>query len=411
MLGKIGPSVVHYLLSSHLYNRLSPASLKKAFIPVTQSPSEPPNDPRRAEPTTGPSRPLSFEEMVALLAAFLTLGSLLFWGLSRGGMNIFDDPVAGAGAPVIVPLEDAEVEIGEDEVETGAGIGSVAVLPGADDDGRLSARERLAQRAAARRIAATRRGALSDQIGVGTAGAAAGIATRPDRVTAEEPIGPTMAPEASTPTTRVAPSAAATAVPQDAINFKDVPEGYWAKPYIDALSSRELTAGFEDGFFRPDEPVTRAQIANIVSKAFELEADEEELAFSDVADGYWARERIEETVRGGFMTGYPDDTFAPDADVTRTEAFTTLVTGLGIEPPTDIQQTVSRYADADAIPNWANDKIAAATTNSLVVNYPNLDQLNPEQPTTRAELAAMIYQALALQGAVEPIDSEYVVQP
>ena len=378
---------------------------------MTQSPSEPPNDPRRAEPVTGPSRPLSFEEMVAALVAFLTLGSLLFWGLSRGSMNIFDDPVTGMGTPVIVPSEDSEVELGTDEVETEIGVGPVAVLPSVDEDEPLSARERLARRAAARRIAAARRGALSDRIGVGTAGAAAGIAARPDRVTAEEPVEQTVAPEASTPTTRVAPSAAATAVPQDAINFEDVPEGYWAKPYIDALSSRELTSGFEDGFFRPDEPVTRAQIANIVSKAFELEADKEELAFSDVPDDNWARERIEETVRGGFMTGYPDDTFAPNANVTRAEAFTTLVTGLGIEPPTDVQQTVSRYADADAIPNWANDKIAAATTSNLIVNYPNLDQLNPEQPTTRAELAAMIYQALALQGAVESIDSEYVVQP
>ena len=103
---------------------------------------------------------------------------------------------------------------------------------------------------------------------------------------------------------------------------------------------------------------------------------------------YWAKESIGEVVRGGFMTGFPNDTFAPNDPVTRAQALTTLVTGLGIEPPTNIQASLDRYADANTIPNWANEKMAAATVGGLVVNYPELPQLNPTQPTTRAELAA-----------------------
>lgn len=381
---------------------------------MTQSPNEPPNNPRPVEPSTsGPSRPLSFEEMVALLAAFLTLGSVLFWGMSRGSMNILDDAVAGADTSEAAPAAGRSglFGLGAEEPVAPEGIdGAVAPPPGVDVEPPLSAREKLALRAAARRreVADSRRGRLFG-LGAATAGTAAGVAASPDGVAAEEPTETPTA--ASTTTTGVAPSAAATADPQDAINFKDVPDNYWAKPYIDALSSRGLTSGFEDGLFRPDQPVTRAQIANLVSRAFDLEADKETLAFSDVSNDYWAREPIEETVKGGFMTGFPDNTFAPDEPVTRTQAFTTLVTGLGIEPPADVPETVSRYADAKAIPNWATDKIAAATKGSLVINYPNLNQLNPEQPTTRAELAAMIYQALVKQGAVEPIDSEYLVKP
>lgn len=391
---------------------------------MTQSPSEPPNDPRPVEPpTSGPSRPLSFDEMVALLAAFLTLGSILFWGMSRGNMNIFDDAVAGvdtsgadtseADTSEAAPPAERSGLFGfgaEEPAEPEAIGGAVAPPPGVDVEPPLSARERLALRAAARRreVADSRR---DRRFGFGavTAGTAAGVAANPDGVAAEDVQSPDTA--ASTTTTGVAPSAAATADPQDAINFQDVPDNYWAKPYIDALSSRGLTSGFEDGLFRPDQPVTRAQIANLVSRSFDLEADKENLAFSDVANDYWARETIEETVKGGFMTGFPDNTFAPDDPVTRAQAFTTLVTGLGIEPPADVPETISRYTDANAIPKWATDKMAAATEGSLVINHPNLDQLNPEQPTTRAELAAMIYQALVKQGAVEPIESEYLVKP
>ena len=56
-------------------------------------------------------------------------------------------------------------------------------------------------------------------------------------------------------------------------------------------------------------------------------------------------------------------------------------------------------------------KMAAATSGSLVVNHPEIAKLNPTQPTTRAELSAMIYQALVGEDVLEPVASEYVVKP
>nr|WP_228025137.1 S-layer homology domain-containing protein [cf. Phormidesmis sp. LEGE 11477] len=269
----------------------------------------------------------------------------------------------------------------------------------------MSAQEELAARAAIRRerlLAQQQSSPLADVARAGAVGAAAGTVAAPDSVAAEE------VEEVERP---VAASEAASAEPQEAIAFADVPDGYWAEPYIDALSSRGLISGYDDGTFRPDQPVTRAQTANIVSRTFDLTADKASLEFSDVESEYWARESIGEVVRGGFMTGFPDDTFKPNLPVTRAQALTTLVTGLGIESPQNIQATLSRYTDASAIPQWANDKIAAATAGSLVVNYPDASQLNPAEPTTRAELSALIYQALVREGVVEPVESEYVVEP
>ena len=212
-------------------------------------------------------------------------------------------------------------------------------------------------------------------------------------------------------TPQVAASEAASAPAKDPIGFADVPDTYWAKPFIDGLSSRGLISGFDSGDFRPDEQVTRAQVANIVSRTFELTADKENLEFSDVAGDYWARESIGEVVKGGFMTGFPGDVFKPDEPVTRAQALTTLVTGLGIKPPNNVQPTLARYTDANTIPKWATEKVAAATAGSLVVNYPKPDQINAAQPATRADLSAMIYQALVEQGVVDPVASQYVVKP
>ena len=380
---------------------------------MTQSPSQPPNDPTRPEesaptPTTPDStRPLGFDEMVAVFIAFLSLGGVLVWGLTRGNMSIFSDSDLPAGPVVVTPDADAT---GPDAVEldtpTGRLRGTVTPVDGDaidDDFSNMSAREELAARAAIRRerlLTARPRPPLAG-VGPAAAGAAAGVVAAPNGVSAaEEAVAPT-----------VAASETATADPKEAIAFVDVPDGYWAKPYIDALSSRGLISGYSDGTFKPDQPITRSQTANIVSRTFDLTADKETLEFSDVASDYWARESIGEAVKGGFMTGFPDDTFKPNLPITHVQALTTLVTGLGIETPQNVQAALSRYTDANAIPKWANEKVAAATAGSLVVNHPDPALLNPEQPTTRAELSAMIYQALVKQGVVEPVESQYLVKP
>lgn len=408
---------------------------------MTQSPIEPPNNPSassstsdraasggaggraggRSSGSTGASRPLTFDEGVALLVAFLSLGSVLFWGLTRGGMNLLDGAVADNPALNVAGDERLSAfDFGEDESEiTGAdgsavgGRATTRISKDIDNDG---VDETIIVERPRRRIL--------DDVRTGVAGAAGGIAgsaALSDGVDATvidndaAPDGEVAVEETPEPAeaTAEAPqlSAEATADPQEAVSFSDVPDNYWAKPYIDALSSRGLIAGFDNGTFRPDQPVTRAQTANIVSRTFDLTADKENLEFSDVAGDYWARESIGEVVRGGFMTGFPNDTFAPNEPVTRTQAFTTLVTGLNIEPPTNVQAAIDRYTDANAIPSWATGKVAAATSSGLVVNYPNQQKLNPNEPTTRAELSAIIYQALERQGIVEPIESEYVVKP
>ena len=409
--------------------------------PVTQSP----NDPRRDDqqpPTTGPLRPLEFDEMVALFVAFLSLGGVLLWGLTRGNMTLFGEssPLAIAPTPAETAPENAGGDLGGavagvagaeragtvDGLGDGSNAGSAAAITGDEElsNRRTSAVDQLSARAAARRQRLARRTPIWEDMRdgmVGTAAGVAGVAATTQGADATTNAAGAASGKAQTPaatsTAQVPdigtaiPSEAAISAPQDVIVFDDVPDGYWAEPYIDALSSRGLIAGYDDGTFRPDQPVTRAQIANIVSKTFDLTVDKETLEFSDVASDYWARESIGEAVQGGFMTGFPDKTFQPNEPVTRTQAFTTLVTGLGIAAPTNVQATLDRYADANAIPNWANEKIAAATAGSLVIDYPNVTSLNPTQPTTRAELSAIIYQALVGEGVLAPIDSEYLVKP
>jgi parallel beta-helix repeat protein len=196
--------------------------------------------------------------------------------------------------------------------------------------------------------------------------------------------------------------------PGGAVSFKDVSAGYWAKAYIEALASQNVIAGFPDGSFKPNEPVTRAQFAAIITKAFAPQAKREAIAFTDVKQDFWAYAVIQTASRGGFIAGFPDKTFKPQQQIQRVQALVSLSNGLGLT--TDNQNVLSFYSDAAQIPKYATGAIAAATVRSIVVNYPNLKQLNPTGQATRADVAAFVYQALVNSGRLPAIDSPYLVK-
>ncbi|MBF2009099.1 MAG: DUF1565 domain-containing protein [Chlorogloeopsis fritschii C42_A2020_084] len=192
------------------------------------------------------------------------------------------------------------------------------------------------------------------------------------------------------------------------VAFKDVPVGYWAKSHIEALASRNIIAGFPDGTFKPNEPVTRAQFAAIVTKAFSPTPKREAINFKDVASKYWAYNAIQTASQGGFIAGYPDRTFKPEQQIPRVQALVALANGLGLSA--DNQNVLSLYADASQIPQYAAAPVAAATARQLVVNYPTVKQLNPNRQATRADVAAFVYQALVNAGRAQAIPSPYLVK-
>jgi hypothetical protein len=193
--------------------------------------------------------------------------------------------------------------------------------------------------------------------------------------------------------------------------FPDVPAGYWAANFIQALVSRGVIAGFaEDGTFRPEDPVTRAQFAAMVNKAFNRSPIRGSISFVDVPAGYWATAAIQKAYTTGFLAGYPGNVFRPDERIPRAQVLVSLANGLTYASTSPVDPLLAgTYSDADQIPSYARASIAAATERRLVVDHPDLRFLNPNQVATRAEVAAFIYQALVSEGQVAAIPSPYIV--
>ena len=100
-------------------------------------------------------------------------------------------------------------------------------------------------------------------------------------------------------------------------NFSDVPKGYWAANYIGYMQQFGIITGYSDGSFRPDAPVTRAEFAAIASRFEKL--TEGSKSFTDVPDTYWAARYINFAATRGWVTGYSDGTFKPENTITRAE--------------------------------------------------------------------------------------------
>lgn len=194
------------------------------------------------------------------------------------------------------------------------------------------------------------------------------------------------------------------------IKITDVPNNYWAKELILPLTEKGVMSPNKDGKFEPDKPVTRAELAAALNQVFQPKKPSKKTSFKDVPQNYWAHDSIMAMSNTGFLKGYPKGVFNPDQLVPRVQVLASIVSGLDLNIPSEPRGILRVYQDRKDIPNWAIGKTAAATNSGLVVNYPNKSTLNPTQPATRADVAAMIHQALVLTGKTPPIKSEYIVK-
>lgn len=187
--------------------------------------------------------------------------------------------------------------------------------------------------------------------------------------------------------------------------FSDI-QNHWAQVCIKELAQRQLISGYPDGRFRPDNPVTRAEFAAIVRKAFPKAVPiRSAINFADVPPKHWAYQAIQTAYQTGFLSGYPNRIFKPNDPILRLHSIIALVSGLKYGVTTAPSETLRKYFDdANQIPGWAAGAVTAATEQYLVVNYPNVRRLNPNQNATRGEVAGLICRALDIPG----VPSKYI---
>ena len=116
--------------------------------------------------------------------------------------------------------------------------------------------------------------------------------------------------------------------------FSDVASTAWYNTAVSTMANAGIIQGYEDGTFRPNANITRAEFAAIAARFMTSGYDVESDLFTDIA-GHWARESINDAATAGWINGYSDDTFRPDNAITRAEAVTLVNNVLQRKPDAD----------------------------------------------------------------------------
>lgn len=123
------------------------------------------------------------------------------------------------------------------------------------------------------------------------------------------------------------------------VNFSDVGEGDWFADAVTFLTSIGIVHGYEDGTFRPDNRITRAEFATMISGFSDIDIVVYN-AFVDIR-GHWALVYINNAASKGWISGYPDSCFRPDNNMTRAEVVTV------------IDRMLNRKIEREDVPSWA----------------------------------------------------------
>ena len=170
-----------------------------------------------------------------------------------------------------------------------------------------------------------------------------------------------------------------------------------------SLASRGIISGYEDGNFKPERTLTRAEFAALIVRALGLEA-KSDAKFSDVPKTAWYARSVAAASEYGLILGIGDNRFLPDGTITREEAAVICaraakLCGLDTErTDAQIRDTLSVFSDYTTSSKWARAGLSfAVDCNMLDAEAVNL---RPKDKTTRAEAAIMLH---AMLGAAKLI--------
>jgi hypothetical protein len=172
--------------------------------------------------------------------------------------------------------------------------------------------------------------------------------------------------------------------------INDVSKDYWAQTEIAAVV-KDSVMFLNNGKFNPEAKISRVDFVTALLKV--LGDDQAKInttvKFSDVAKSGATHDAVARSQQIGLVYGYPDGTFRPQGSILRDEA-QSVMSHITIDGTVN-NNVLSRYTDAEKVPNWAKAIYAKTLSYGIYVNHPNELELRPTDELTRAEAAVLLY--------------------
>lgn len=177
--------------------------------------------------------------------------------------------------------------------------------------------------------------------------------------------------------------------------FSDVGEDsskYYAA--VEYLTGKGIISGYEDGTFKPDNKINRAEALKIVLLSAGIEGQsEQEINFPDVSDGDWFSGYVKKAVETGLVEGYEDGTFKPANNINIAESLKIIL--LAFEEDMDAPPSKAPYPDVDS-KDWYAIYVDHAKSKQIIECYDD-GLLHADNDITRGEFAEIIYRLLYME--------------
>lgn len=174
--------------------------------------------------------------------------------------------------------------------------------------------------------------------------------------------------------------------------FDDIQKS-WAQAYIETLASRRIINGITASSYAPNDQITRAAFAKLLVTMAGLDYMNTKTIFSDVPDKAWYAGYVRAAYNAGLVTGYANQTFEPDANISREEMVAMVMNLYGYMTGIDYKQVYSgeglTFLDNDRIQSWAKSPVEGAVTLNIVSGKLG-NRFYPKDYATRGEAAKII---------------------
>ncbi len=175
-----------------------------------------------------------------------------------------------------------------------------------------------------------------------------------------------------------------------ASRFADM-AGHWAEADVNEMAERGIVSGVTETTFEPDRPITRAEFAALIARALHLTGNSP-AGFSDVASGAWYEQPVNAAASAGLLQGY-GGYFRPEDLITREEMAVVVVKALLFQKKETVRGQLDRFADRGEIAEWAADYVDQAVSVGLISGL-TADTFAPKENATRAQAASLLRRLL-----------------
>lgn len=176
--------------------------------------------------------------------------------------------------------------------------------------------------------------------------------------------------------------------------FTDLSPEHWCYAKIMDFEKKGYVCGYSDNTFRADRTITRAEYVKIVNNFFGYKPSEKTTsAFKDVNSGDWFMPYVNEAVDRGYIEGFEDGTFRPQDPIRRQEATVILARILKIDKevyPADHKDGLAQYSDSDEVQEWARVAIHSYSVYNFINGYED-GTLRILRNVTRAETVELLH--------------------